>query len=161
MTRFFAQILSPTIPAQLTSANAAIETLRPVKMFVVRFVEVGYEVTKEIAGTVFSTAAGYALEALSKSIEVIQNRGGATYNMLNDALVEFVEADIERNAQSSTAEPGGSVQQHAGAQINIVPHDVADTTTSGNASSNSAVLGADVAGESQSDGPDLSVGLPA
>lgn len=76
-------------------------------MFLLRFVEVGVEVTKEAAGAVWgysqpvlsnitSTTAAYALEALSKSIDMIQRRGEDTYNMINNAIVELVEADIEQ-----------------------------------------------------------------
>lgn len=93
--------------------------------------------TKEIAGTVWSTAAGYALDAITKSIEVIQNRGGATYNMLNDALVEFVEADIERNAHTGEVE-STTTKENTDTEINVVSQDIGDTSSTVVTSSSSA-----------------------
>lgn len=106
-------MLSPTIPLQFTSSNAAIETLRPIQLFLYRFAEVGLEVTKEISGTIWAhtrvaaqqvieTTANIALGYFTTSFEIIQRRGGETYNMLNTAIIEFVEADMEHPIHNSS-----------------------------------------------------------
>ena len=104
--------MKPTLslPSQLTSANAAFETLRPIQIFLYRFVQESVRVTKETAGVMWmytqpvlqnisDTTTLYTLSAITTSIETIQRRGGEAYTVVNEAIVEFVEADIEQSEQ--------------------------------------------------------------
>ena len=109
-------IMAPTLPSQLTSTTAAIETIRPIQLFLYKFVEVSVEVTMEVVGTVWEysqpifrniaiSTTNAALDAVYKSLEVIQQRGGESYNVINNAIIDFVEADVEQQGekvQSST-----------------------------------------------------------
>jgi hypothetical protein len=115
-------MMSPTIPTQLLSTNAAIETLRPIQLFIFRFVEESVKITKEAAGVaweysqpvlqnVSETATSYALGAVRASIEIIQRRGGETYTFINDAIVDFVETDIEEQEQEQQQQQQQQQQQ--------------------------------------------------
>lgn len=102
--------MAPTIP-EITSASALIETLRPFQLFLFRFVEVGAEVTKELAETAWtqsstviqqasSTASAYAVDAMYRALDIIRSRGLATYAVINEAVIQIVEADIEGQSPS-------------------------------------------------------------
>lgn len=153
------QMLAPVIPSQLTSTNAAIEALRPMQFFIFRFIEVGVEVTKEVVGTVWEhssavasrvseTAVAYGLETLTKSIEIIQRHGGETYNMINEAVIQFVEADIEHRTTVQLVDPAihgdPSAKEASPAEDYIeVKRDIVDSDPQGISENRESVLGAE------------------
>ena len=116
----YVQFSEPTLP-QISAVDAVVSALSPIRYFLSRALSATADAARDSVQTISprlvtltqslsAQALELAADALTASLNFLVLSTGSAYNSINDRLIEFVDADIEMQAEASPSSSSSSQQ---------------------------------------------------